>query len=297
MLKIIDLKFQGRENSIAAFLLETIDGPVLLETGPHSTINQLKKGIEDHGYSFTDVKHVFLSHIHLDHAGAAWAFAEHGAKIYIHPKAERHLINPQKLMDSAKRIYQDQMDSLWGDMKPIPKENLVIVDHKQKIKVGKTKLKALHTPGHAVHHISWQIGEVLMAGDIAGVKIKEGIIVPPCPPPDINVEDWSKSIRLIKSFRFKELYLPHFGKISNPKPHLIELEGRIKNWANWIRPHWEQGKTVEEITPEFQAYVVKQLRDGGVDGEDLETYELSNPSWMSVAGLMRYWSKKIETNN
>ena len=294
MIRTIDLEFLGHQKTIASFLIETSDGPVLIETGPHSTLPILKAGIETAGYAFEDVKHVFITHIHLDHAGCAWAFAQHGAAIYLHPFGERHLANPEKLLASAKMIYQDEMDRLWGTLKPIPKGQLRVVKDNETIKVGKSRLKALFTPGHAVHHIAWQMGDVAFAGDVAGVKISEGIVVPPCPPPDINIEDWKLSLRRLFEKRFDALYLTHFGKTENVKTHLKELQGRLVNWANWIRPYWEKGIDQKDVVPLFQEYVRKQLMAGEVAGEDLERYEGANPSWMSVAGLYRYWRKANE---
>lgn len=294
MVKIIDLEFLGHKKTIASFLIKTDDGPILIETGPHSTLPILKKGIEEAGFAFEDVKHVFLSHIHLDHAGCAWAFAEHGAKIYLHPFGQKHMANPEKLLASAKRIYQDQMDRLWGTLKPIPKEQLITVEDNEVVKIGKTRLRALFTPGHAVHHIAWQMGKHLFAGDVAGVRIDTGIVVPPCPPPDINIEDWNASIRRILNKRFDSLYLTHFGKIDNVKEHLKELRGRLTNWANWIKPYYDNGTDQKEVLPDFQDYVKMQLEAGGADEVLLARYEGANPSWMSVAGLYRYWRKKNE---
>lgn len=293
MITIIDLKFLGHEKVIASFLVETDEGPILIETGPHSTFPNLQAGIEKAGYSLHDIRHVFLSHIHLDHAGAAWKFAELGAKIYVHPFGHRHLINPERLLSSAKKIYKEKMDSLWGTMQAIPEEQLVAVGHKERFKIGSSAFRSLYTPGHAVHHVAWEFGNSLFTGDVGGVRIgDDGIVVPPCPPPDINVEDWKSSIALIKNRRYKSLYLTHFGEVTNVKQHLVELEGRLMNWANWMYPYFEQGVDSQEVTPLFQAYVRKQLEAAGIQGEDVERYEGANPSWMSVAGLMRYWRKR-----
>ena len=295
MIKTIDLHFQGHPETIASFLIETTEGPVLVETGPHSTLATLEQNLQANGYTLKDVRHVFLTHIHLDHGGAAWVFAKHGAKIYLHPSGKPHFQHPEKLLASAKRIYQDDMDRLWGELKPISSGHLVTVKNGEKIKIGKTSFRALHTPGHAVHHIAWQMGNVLFAGDVAGIRIGESnVVMAPCPPPDINIEDWIRSIRLIKSKRFEGLYLTHFGRVEEVKKHLVELEGRLKSWANWMKPYFDAGKSNEEITPVFQAYVARQLEAGGVTGEDLLKYENANPSWMSVAGLLRYWKKQAE---
>lgn len=293
MIHIIDLEFQKVKKAIGAFLVETRNGLALIETGPYSTYPMLKKAIEDKGFNVEDIKHVFLTHIHLDHAGAAWKFAEMGARVYVHPVGYKHLLDPSKLMDSAKRIYQDAMESLWGEMKAIPEKQMKSIDHGTTIKVGDTTFKAWHTPGHATHHIAWQVGKALFAGDVAGVKIEKGIVMPPCPPPDINIEDWQRSIRLIKSIDLEVMYLTHFGKVVNITRHLNELEKCLLDWANWIKPYWEEDASVAEVVPVFQKYVADTLTAAGIDKDGLLRYEMANPSWMSVTGLMRYWKKKV----
>ncbi|RMG79362.1 MAG: MBL fold metallo-hydrolase [Bacteroidetes bacterium] len=297
MIKILDLNFLGHSKTIASFLLESTAGPILFETGPASTLPVLEKRLRENGYEIKDIRHVFISHVHLDHAGAAWAFARNGSIIYMHPAGERHMTHPEKLYNSDKRIYQDDMDRLWGELHPVPVQNIWRVPHKEKVRIGQFKIKGWHTPGHAFHHISWQVNNVLIAGDVAGVKIDDGIVLPPCPPPDINIEQWLDSIRLIRSRRFDALYLTHFGEVTDVKNHLIELKGRLLNWATWIKPFFDAGKSAEEIIPLFQEYVRKQLSAAGIEGESLERYESANPSWMSVAGLLRYWKKKTEAES
>ncbi|MCB0661914.1 MAG: MBL fold metallo-hydrolase [Saprospiraceae bacterium] len=291
MVHILDLKFQNAPHTIAAFLVETEDGPVLIETGPYSTFPVLEKEVAKLGFKIEDIKHVFLTHIHFDHAGAAWALAKTGAKIYVHPAGVKHLADPTKLYNSAKRIYGDKMEVLWGEMNTIPESQIIPVDNKTKIKVGKTKFKAWHTPGHATHHIAWQLDNELFTGDVGGVRIDGGIPLPPCPPPDINLPEWMDSIRLILDKRFDRLYLTHFGPVEDVREHLVELRGRLKNWANWIRPLLENKLSQEEIIPKFSNYVHEQLEAAGVSKETIAHYESANPAWMSVAGLTRYWVK------
>lgn len=292
-MKIIDLQFLGIPNAIASYLFETSAGPVIMETGPHSTLPNLEKGLASFGYQLADIKHVFLTHIHLDHAGAAWAFAQNGAKIYVHPFGIRHLENPEKLMASAKRIYQDDMDRLWGEMQAIPADQLVAIEHEAIIKIGETSFRALHTPGHAVHHIAWVIGDTIISGDVAGVKIGDGPVVPPCPPPDINIEDWERSIQILLAEAPTSLQLTHYGSIVDVKEHLSALKDELHAWSNWIKPYYLQGKKAAEVTPAFQAFVNERLIKKGVSKSGLQQYEAANPSWMSVAGLMRYWHKKL----
>jgi len=289
---IIDLNFFGNTHAVAAFAVETSEGLVLVETGPYSTFPALRKGVEALGYQLEDIKHVLLSHIHLDHAGAAWALAETGAQIYVHPQGIRHLEDPSRLMQSAKMIYQDEMDRLWGDMRAIAPERLRAVEHGESIVIGDTIFKAWHTPGHAVHHIAWQLGDIAFTGDVGGVRIDGGLVAPPCPPPDIQVEDWQDSIALLNSLNLAAIYLTHFGKITTVATHLSELENRLLSWAAWMKPYYEQQTDPAVVTPLFQAFVHKELSDCGLDAAALARYEVANPSWMSVAGLLRYWKKK-----
>jgi glyoxylase-like metal-dependent hydrolase (beta-lactamase superfamily II) len=292
MIHTLDLGFLRQESTIASYLVETEQGPILFETGPHSTYPKLKSEIERVGFQVEDIKHVFLTHIHLDHAGAAWVFGDMGAKIYVHPRGLKHLASPEKLMSSAKRIYLDKMDELWGQMNPIKEENLVSCDDKIEVDFGNVNVVGWHTPGHAVHHIAWQMGDKLISGDVAGVRINLGFIVPPCPPPDINIEDWKNSIQLIREMDLTEIHLTHFGKITDIEDHLNRLEDILSDWANWMKPHFDANTDLAEITPLFSDYAAQQLRNFGVDEKGIAKYEAANPAWMSVAGLMRYWKKK-----
>ncbi|MEL7119514.1 MAG: MBL fold metallo-hydrolase [Bacteroidota bacterium] len=295
MIHILDLQFLDSPNTIASFLVETSARPILIETGPYSTFQQLRSSLQQKGYEIEDIKHVFITHIHLDHAGAAWAFAEKGAKIYLHPFGYKHMNDPSKLIQSATRIYQDDMERLWSTLKPIAKDKLQIVEDKEVISVGDIDLVAHHTPGHASHHIAWQLNDVIFTGDVAGVKIEHGPVVPPCPPPDINIEAWKESIERLKSLSPKTLYLTHYGTIENIDSHFDLLVNSLDEWANWILPHYKQGTPKENLTPLFQNYVSEDLKKKGVNDDLLVQYEKANPSWMSVAGLLRYWRKKMES--
>lgn len=153
----IDLKFMGVDRSIAAFVVEGPTGIALIECGPHSTVQALEQGITAINYQLKDIKHVFLSHIHFDHAGAAWLFAQHGATIYVHPAGLPHLAAPEKLYNSAKMIYGDAMETLWGKMEPIDQQYLHAPQHEEVIEAVGLSFTALYTPGHAVHHIAWEV--------------------------------------------------------------------------------------------------------------------------------------------
>ena len=290
--KTIDLHFQNNDHAIASFLIESSDGPILIETGPYSTIASMRAGLSAHGYQLENVRHVLLTHIHFDHAGAAWAFARAGAKIHLHPFGFDHMHDPAKLVSSATMIYGDQMDTLWGRMEGIPKEQLVPVNHEEVLTLGGKTFVALHTPGHAKHHIAWEHDGLVFSGDVAGVKIDNGPVVPPCPPPDINLEDWSASIDLILSRKPSALVLTHYGEERSPEKHMKEVKAILKDWSEWVRDKWKQGMSNEEITPLFMDYTASQLKSHGVSDDGIKKYEAANPSWMSVAGLVRYWKKK-----
>ncbi|SDM07942.1 Glyoxylase, beta-lactamase superfamily II [Catalinimonas alkaloidigena] len=300
MIHPLDLRFLGHDHTIASFLISTAEGPILIESGPHSTLPALEQALAQHHVQLADIQHVLLTHIHLDHAGAAWALAQHGATVWVHPVGLPHLADPSRLMQSAQRIYGDDMDRLWGEMRAIPEAQLHAVADNALLRFGEVELRAHYTPGHASHHIAWQYDDVVLTGDVAGVRIANGPVVPPCPPPDIDIEHWRDSIRCLRELAPRQLYLTHFGRIDDPLAHLDELETRLIDWAAWMRIPWEAGRTAAEVVPEFQAYVRQQLRDQGVtDEEVLAQYEAANPSWMSVEGLFRYWRKyqpKTEVN-
>lgn len=282
------------KQTIGSFLIPTESGIVLVECGPESTFPQLKKGIENLGYSLKQVKHVLLTHIHFDHAGAAWKLANEGAKIYVHPVGLPHLASPEKLWNSAAQIYGENMEKLWGKMEPIAEKLLVAVEHEQVLNLDGLRIKSWHTPGHAVHHIAWEIDELLFTGDVVGVKIAEGPVVPPCPPPDINIEAWKHSINLIKTINPEKLILTHFGEISSVHDHLQALENMLNDWSSWMKPKFELGSDPQEIIPEFMAYTSQQMISMGVSAETRNLYEYANPSWMSVSGLLRYWKLKSQ---
>lgn len=288
----LDLHFLQENSAIASFLIETSDGFVLIESGPETTFNHLIEAIEKLGFDWKEIKHLFLSHIHFDHAGAAWKFAQNGTKVYVHPVGLPHLQNPEKLWNSAAMIYGDDMDRLWGKMEPIDENLLVGVDDGDEIQIGNSNFKVIYTPGHAVHHNSYQLDNVIFTGDAAGVKIENGPVVPPCPPPDINVELWLTSIQKMKNLNPEVIYLTHFGRIQNPQKHFDELEFMLDDWATWMKQHFEAQTLPEEIMPQFMEYIKNQLLDAGVSEENVIKYEYANPSWMSVAGLLRYWKLK-----
>src|SRR6476659_4867695 len=184
----IDLHHLGRERVIASYLLDTDDGPALFDCGPATTVDALKTGLAVRGLALTDVRHLLLSHIHLDHAGAAGVLVrEHPAlQVHVSPIGAPHLVDPSRLEASARRLYGDSFDSLWGELVPVPEENVRIVDD------DVLGLECFPSTGHAIHHVSLlhEYG-TLYAGDSVGVRVSPGrFVLPPTPPPDIDLEAW-----------------------------------------------------------------------------------------------------------
>jgi glyoxylase-like metal-dependent hydrolase (beta-lactamase superfamily II) len=296
---ITDLDFLGLPHSIAVFVVEGPDGLCLVECGPASTLPHLRKAFSGRGWAMSDFKQVFLSHIHFDHAGAAWAFADAGAQIYVHPKGLPHMAAPERLYQSAQMIYGDAMERLWGEMRPIPEQQLIAPADGEAVQAAGLLFWAHYTPGHAVHHIAWECSDpisgeqVVFTGDVAGVRIDGGPVMPPCPPPDINVEDWQQSLQLLRQLTAQRLFLTHFGEVPDKQEHLDALEARLLAWAAWMKPYAERGEAHENIVPEFEQFVRSELLIAGVSEANLARYEAANPAFMSVAGLMRYWRKKM----
>ncbi|RDI95161.1 MBL fold metallo-hydrolase [Meiothermus sp. QL-1] len=291
MIHILDLQDRAPQ-VIAAFLLETEEGPVLFETGPESRFSTLLDGLNGLGYAASDVRHVFVTHIHLDHAGAAWRMAERGATIYVHPRGAPHLVDPSRLWTSAQRIYGEQMETLWGQMGTVPEKQVRALEDGEVVRLGGVEVRAVETPGHASHHHAYLIGrEALIAGDIAGVRIGRGLALPPCPPPEVHLEGWLQSLAKLRALGPRRLYLTHFGLFEDVEAHLEGLGHRLRTWADWVKERLKAGQPREEMVAEFEAWVMEELRKAGLSPEEMGVYELANPARMSVDGLVRYWNK------
>ena len=292
IIKTLDTRFLNESSVIAVYLIESEDGLILVDTGPETVFENLAAALSEQGHDVRDVRHVLLTHIHFDHAGAAWKFAEAGATIYVHPIGLPHMQSPERLWNSAKRIYQDAMETLWGQMQPIDAAKLVAVEQGDHLSLGGVEVDVHYTPGHAVHHNAYQVGDTVFCGDVAGVKIHQGPAVPPCPPPDIDVDAWKQSIQTLRDLNPARLYLAHYGAVDAPAAHLDALSARLDDWAAWIKPRFDAGAAAADITPQFVEYTQAQLRQDGVGEDDIARYEAGNPSFMSVTGLMRYWKLK-----
>ncbi len=289
--KVLDLHF-GSEGTIASFLLRSNEGPVLVETGPDSTYPALVRAVEAVGTDPEAVRHVLVTHIHLDHAGAAWRLATRGATVYVHPVGAPHLADPSKLLASARKIYGERMDELWGRLEPIPAERLRLVADGEVLHIGGLAIEALHTPGHASHHIAYRLDGAVFTGDVGGVRILDGPVVAPCPPPDIDLEAWRASIARLRTLRAERFYLTHFGAVNETARHLDHLEEGLASFASFVRARAEEGLDDAAIVPRFEAFSQGFVAAHGANDATLARYALANPAFMSVAGLARYWRKR-----
>lgn len=287
---VIDLNF-FRPKVISSYLIENSSEPVLIETGPDTTFENLEKSLKDLGYSVEDIKNVFVTHIHLDHSGAAWHFAETGATIYVHPKGARHLIDPAKLIESARMIFKDRMEELWGEIQPVPEERIYIANDRETLKVGNLEIHTIETQGHASHHNAYVVDDVAFVGDVGGIRIDNGPVIPPTPPPDVNIEIWQESIQKLRELNPQVLYAAHFGGATDVKEHLEELESRLIESTEWVGKRLKEGRSEDDMIPEYEKKVREMLKNTRVNYENIESYNLADFFWMNVSGLVRYWKK------
>lgn len=292
MIHILDTRHLGRAGIIASTALETDEGLVLFDTGPESTFENLAAELRKIRFAAEDVRHVFLSHIHFDHAGAAWRFAELGATIYVHPRGAPHLIDPAKLIASATRLYGDDMERLWGRLAPVPEERVRVLQDNDIVRVAPFEVRAIATPGHAGHHHVYHWDDNVFGGDVAGVRLGGGPPTPPFVPPELDIESWQESIAKIRALNPAKLFLPHFGLVKGPVPvHLDALDERVRRWSIWFRDRLRAGSDEQQMTPAFAAYIAEELRAAGATEDETLDYECADPSFMAVSAALRYWRK------
>jgi len=292
----IDLNFMGIPGAIACYLIPHANGALLVECGPGSTIPTLESNLQNLGMSIEEISDVLLTHIHLDHAGAAGYLAQKGANIYVHPVGAPHMIDPKKLLSSASRIYGDMMDTLWGKFLPVPKEKIIIPEDDQVIEVEGLAFRPLDTPGHAKHHYAYIFEDVCFSGDIGGVRLSgTNHLRLPMPPPDLNLEQWRDSVRKLQNEyaqgSFSRIAPTHFGIFDDPDWHLKALERTIEDIDVWMQKVMPANPPVEAINKQFLEWTNKQSVGDGLSDETINAYEAANPSWMSAYGMQRYWRK------
>jgi glyoxylase-like metal-dependent hydrolase (beta-lactamase superfamily II) len=277
----IDLHHQA-PGIIASYLLHTDDGPALFDCGPTSTIPHLKAGLAERGLDISEVRHLLLSHIHLDHAGATGVLVRQNPWLQVHVSeiGAPHLVDPSKLEASARRLYGTAFDALWGELAPTPAENVHVVGERV---IG---VECFPTPGHASHHVSFLDSDgTLYAGDAAGVRLAGGqFVLPPCPPPELDLEAWERTLEEIERRAPGRLALIHFGPFDDVQEHLAALRDTLRSWAGRVEDGMDEATFVAAAR-----YDVSQT-----DPELADDYDRAAPYWHHFQGLARYWRKRRE---
>ncbi|WP_221089906.1 MBL fold metallo-hydrolase [Deinococcus aquaedulcis] len=291
--QILDLHFLQTPGVIAAYVIDTGDGLALVDTGPGSTLPQLRAGLESLGAALADVRHLLLTHVHFDHVGAAGAVLTEvpAARAYVHERGAAHLARPARLLASASQIYGDQMDRLWGQMHPAPPERLQALSGGEVLRLGQLEVRALATPGHATHHLAYHLGDDLFTGDVGGIRL----LAPqtpraPTPPPDIDLDAWHTSLDLLAGTDAAWLHLAHFGTYANTPEHWNGLRRTLAADAERVQAGLNAGDEMEQITADFTLALMDELR---AEHPELPArYDFACPPWMSVQGLARYWQRR-----
>jgi glyoxylase-like metal-dependent hydrolase (beta-lactamase superfamily II) len=288
----LDLGFQKTEHAIASYLIPTSRGGVLIESGPGSTIEGLKAGLKPFQLSPADITDVLLTHIHLDHAGAAGWLARQGARIYVHPNGAQHLLDPEKLLKSAARVYGDRMQELWGDFLPVPASNLVVTQPETKIEIDGLEFLAVDTPGHADHHFAYLVGDICFTGDVGGVRLPgPDYLCVPTPPPEFHLGKWRETLATLRAMKFRRIAPTHFGIFEDVAKHLEMLERGLEELSEFIEKVMPGDPPIEEIMRRYQEWTAAHYASHGIEGRLREAYETANPAWMAPAGIQRYWRK------
>jgi glyoxylase-like metal-dependent hydrolase (beta-lactamase superfamily II) len=278
--ELLDLEHLGRPRVIGTYLLKG-DEPALVDCGPASCLDALRSALGARGLEVGDLRHLVLTHIHLDHAGAAGSLVRESTGLLVHVSeiGAPHLVDPGRLERSARRLYGEDFDRLWGELVPVPEANVRIAGDRV------LDLEAFPTPGHASHHISFLAADgSCFTGDAAGVRFPPGrYVAPVAPPPDIDVEAWTRTIDVIEERSPERLLLGHFGVAADPDFHLSELRDALRVWAERARDGSE-----EDFVRAAEADVA------AADPETAAAFRQAGPFWQSYAGLRRYWDKKAE---
>jgi glyoxylase-like metal-dependent hydrolase (beta-lactamase superfamily II) len=291
----IDLQFQRRARAIAAAVMHQSGSGVLVDPGPASCLEALELGLQARGLRLADVRAILLTHIHLDHAGATGTIvrAHPGIRVFVHERGAPHMADPTRLLSSATRLYGDRMDALWGAFEPVPADSLVALAGGEVIEAGGRTFEVAYTPGHASHHVSYfdRSSGVAFVGDTAGVCIDGGYVLPPTPPPDIDLDFWRSSAGRIEAWSPQTLFLTHFGPAPSVRPHLTALLDNLELTAGWVRQSLSEPGTDEEHSARFAERLRRELRRHMSDAQ-LESYPVAAPFEQLWLGLARYWRKR-----
>ena len=275
LLGSIDLRFRGRREAIGVYIVDTDSGPALFDTGPTSTLSALEAGLADHGTSLGELENVLLSHVHLDHAGAVGTIVRDHPHltVWVAEAGAPHLVEPSRLERSARRLFGEAFDALWGELAPVPETNV-------RIATGSVLgWEVFPTVGHASHHVGYASDGTVLAGDAAGVRLPSSpFVLPASPPPDIDVDAWHATVEAIRARRPQRLAVTHFGVYVDVDAHLERLDHELDVWASRVRDGFTEAAFVEAAR---------------IDATDrTDDYDAVAPFAASWHGLRRYWDTR-----
>lgn len=295
---MIDLQFRGKPNVIAAFLLAGQDRLALVETGPATTLPALRAGLESVGYTTADLTDIFITHIHLDHAGGTGYLAQEAprATVHVHPAGAPHLINPERLWGSATRVYGDRMEMLWGGAAPIAADRIATLDTDgMTVNAGDYELSVVYTPGHAGNHVVYwhDATRSMFTGDAAGARVPgTGFVCPTLAPPEVDLLQWQESLDRMVALGPRRLLLTHLGPFTDAATHLAQMSANLERWRELALAVMRAGGGQEELTKAFHDDMAARLAAGKTGDEaTIEALELAMPSHMSAMGMHRYVTK------
>ena len=268
----------------------------MVDPGPSSTISHLREQLAFHGLRISDLDALFLTHIHLDHAGASGSLVRENPRlrVYVHSRGAPHMADPCKLLDSAKRLYGDTMQRLYGEFLAVPQANLCILEGGETLSLGCRQLVVVYTPGHAAHHVTYFDGleGVAFVGDTAGIAIEgHPFILPATPPPDINLELWNTSLDAIAALGPKRLFLTHFSFCDHPARHLASYRERLLRWSELVAKILSEGPDDSQASEAFINAIAAEARQS-LSQEEVDHYLFNGALHLSWLGLARYHRKR-----
>ena len=298
----IDLQFLGKPEIIATAVLHGPRGLALIDPGPSTTLENLTRALRRKGFEVADITQLLLTHIHLDHAGASGSLVKlnPSIEVYVHERGAPHMINPERLLASASRLYGEDMGPFWGEFLAVPAARIRELAGGETIVAGGRELDVAYTPGHASHHVSYfdRSSRVAFVGDTAGIRRGSGAyVLPPTPPPDIDLEGWRASEDRILSWDPDTIFLTHFGPFHGARTHFRELRANIETWNRIVR-RLIADDSLDELQRQ-SAFVEEALRElrRAVGDTESEQYGRAGRLDYSWQGLSRYWRKKLLTPN
>lgn len=296
---LLDTYHQGKTGIIGSYLVPHANGEqfVLIECGSGATLGVLEQAISQAGFDPAALSDVLVTHIHLDHAGAAGALAtRYGANVYVHEQGAPHLADPSRLWSSASRIYGDDMQILWGEMLPVPENQLKTVSDGDTMQVGGHDIRVIHSPGHAGSHVVYQLDGDLFTGDAAAIAMGDAgdaatVVRPAVPPPEVNLEIWQDTLAKLKAANASRLLLTHFGAITDVEAHLKAVSEENARWANTILTGMQQNEDDTALAARLRAVADETYQRAYLDQSTINRYNMTSNDAMSVMGLKRYWKK------